>query len=56
MFLLLGVNHSVVTGPSMEARPFGYDNQIADTLFSIYIENAVKKLKCGKGGGADRHL
>ena len=40
--------------PSLNARSFGHDDRILDTQFTIEeIENAVTRLKCGRGGGAD---
>ena len=38
----------------LHARSFGHNDQVLDTPFTIEeIENAVKKLKVGKGGGFD---
>ena len=39
---------------TLYARSFSYDDQIVDTPFTTEeIEEAVKKLKCGKSGGVD---
>ena len=46
--------HCCESTPSLNARSFGHDDQILDTQFTTEeIENAVTRLKCGRGGGAD---
>ena len=40
--------------PFFHAHSYGYNDEVLDTSFSTEeIEFVVKKLKCGKGGGAD---
>ena len=40
--------------PSLHAHSYSYNDEVLDTPFSVEeIECAVRKLKCGKGSGAD---